>query len=343
MWMAHALFWPALTLCICAPADRRGMLAVFAVLLALIFTHEGAVVLAVSMLVMLALRGWQDMRLRRAAAAFASTMVVWAAVKLTIRPDDYIAGVLHAAAFRFIDPLNLAQPAFLTLVAALAAYFLVLAVLHRVHVERAHVYAGALCAAGLAISWLSFDRWLLTDARYELRTVLLIALPAFGLAAALQEMSPAEWERSPLPWLRRGVEMVLRRADANALMVALALVLLVHAVETGKFVCGWTDYKTAVRTLASGSVSDQALGSPLFVSSERIPTGLNRLSWNSTTPFLSVLAVPDLAPARLVVDPSAGYFWLSCMTARQSEATSTALPADARKLIRLHACLHRPE
>jgi hypothetical protein len=137
--------------------------------------------------------------------------------------------------------------------------------------------------------------------------------------------------------------MVLRRADANALMLALALVLLVHAVETGKFVSGWTDYKTAVRALASGSASDPALGSPLFVSSERIPAGLIRLSWNSTTPFLSVLAVPDLAPARLVVDPSAGYFWLSCTTARQSEAASTGLPQAARRLIRQHACLHRPE
>ena len=343
MWMAHALFWPALTLCICAPADRRGTVGMFVALLALIFTHEGAIVLACSILIMLALRGWRDARLRRAAAAFGGAMLVWAALKLTIRPDANIAGVLNAAAFRFIDLRNLAQPAFLTLVAALAAYVLALSVLRRAHVERAPLYAGAFCAAALSIFWLRFDRWLLTDARYELRTVLLIALPAFGLAAALREMSPAEWARSPLPWLRRSVEIMRHKAEPSALAVSLALVLLVHAVETGKFVAAWTEYKSAIRALASGAASDSALGNPQFVSSNRIAAGLSRLAWNSTTPFLSVLSVPDLTPARLVVDPSAGYFWLSCTTARQSDATSAALPQDARRLIRRHACLHRPE
>jgi hypothetical protein len=124
---------------------------------------------------------------------------------------------------------------------------------------------------------------------------------------------------------------------------ALALVLLVHAVETGKFVYAWTQYKAAIRTLATGMASDPQLGSPLFVSSERIRPDLNRLDWNSTTPFLSVLVAPGLNPSRLVVDPSAGYFWLSCRTARESETTSTALPEQARRLIRLHACLHRPD
>jgi hypothetical protein len=119
-------------------------------------------------------------------------------------------------------------------------------------------------------------------------------------------------------------------------------VLLVNAVETGKFLIAWTEYKSAIRALASGSSSDPALGDPLFVSSQRIRPDLNRLAWNSTTPFLSVLVTPNLAPARLVVDPSAGYFWLSCKTARESEATSRAIPENARRLIRIHACLHRP-
>ena len=44
------------------------------------------------------------------------------AVKALIRPDNYIAGVLAAAAFKFIDIRNLEQPAFLSLLAALTAY-----------------------------------------------------------------------------------------------------------------------------------------------------------------------------------------------------------------------------
>lgn len=122
---------------------------------------------------------------------------------------------------------------------------------------------------------------------------------------------------------------------------AIVLTLLVYIVETAKFVAAWTDYKAAVRELASGTDADPALGNPLFVSSRRISAGLNRLSWNSTTPYLSVLVAPGLAPARLVVDPDAGYFWLSCATATRSEQTSTAIPAASRRLIRLHACLHR--
>jgi len=80
-------------------------------------------------------------------------------------------------------------------------------------------------------------------------------------------------------------------------------------------VTAWTDYKAAVRALARGAASDPKLGDSHFVSSTRISADLNRLSWNSTTPFLSVLLAPGFAPARLVVDPAANYFWLSCEAA----------------------------
>ena len=55
--------------------------------------------------------------------------------------------------------------------------------------------------------------------------------------------------------------------------------------------------------LAIGTASDPELGSPLFVSSRHIGIELNRAAWNSTTPYLSVLVAPRLAPTRLVVDP----------------------------------------
>ena len=93
--------------------------------------------------------------------------------------------------------------------------------------------------------------------------------------------------------------------------------------------------------LASGTESDPALGDPAFVSSKRIPADLNRLAWNSTTPYLSVLVAPGMQPARLVVDPTTTYFWLSCETAKHSEEVSTALPVEARDLIRRYSCLHR--
>jgi hypothetical protein len=342
MWMAHALFWPALAVCLCAPFNPRGAITVGFALLALVFTHEGAVVLALAILVTLAVRGAADRRFLRACSAFAMAMLAWGAVKLTIRPDAYISPVLNAAAFRFIDLSNLAQPAFLTIVAALTAYAVMLPVLRAVGIRHAHLAAALVCVVTLGVFWTWFDRWLLTDARYDLRTVMLITIPALGFVAGLHSRPPDDWKGSPVRLIHSWIETARGRAGPRALIGALALVLLVHAVETGKFLYAWTDYQSAVRTLASGSAADPALGNPRFVSAERIPAALNRLSWNSTTPFLSVLVAPDLSPARLVVEPSAGYFWLSCATARDSEARSPAIPEKARRLIRVHACLHRP-
>jgi hypothetical protein len=343
MWMAHALFWPALALCIRAPSSPRSAILVCLALLALVFTHEGAVVLAISILLALFIRGGRDAIFLRAGTAFFLAMLVWALVKLTIRPDPYIAEVIAAAAFRFIDIDNLAQPAFLTLIAALAAYSAVSVLLRRLGVAHAYVYAALICALLLAVFWLRFDRWLLAEARYDLRTVLLIVIPPLGVLATLQTMPSDQWARAPLPFIGRWFDRIQCFASPAALAGALALVLLVHAVETAKFIYEWIEYKSAVRTLATGSASDPELGSPLFVSSQRIPADLNRLAWNSTTPFLSVLVAPEFKPARLVVDPTAGYFWLSCQTAKRSEAESRALPEEARRLIRVHACLHRPD
>jgi hypothetical protein len=130
-------------------------------------------------------------------------------------------------------------------------------------------------------------------------------------------------------------------AIAHAVAGAFLLLMLVHAVETAKFLPAWARYKDAMRVLAMGTQSDPALGNPRFVSSQRMAGADNRLAWSSTTHFLPVLVAPRFAPARLVVDPQAGYFWLPCELARASEAADVAVPAESRRLIRVHACLHR--
>ena len=81
----------------------------------------------------------------------------------------------------------------------------------------------------------------------------------------------------------------LRDRAALPLAAAFMLVTLVHVVETGKFVAAWRHYRAAVAALAIGDESDPALGDPRFVSSDRIASDLNRLSWFSTTPYLSVV------------------------------------------------------
>jgi len=343
MWMAHALFWPVLALCLFAPMNARGGAAVAVTLCALVLTHGGAIVLTLSILFALFLRGGWDRRFMRACIAFGIAMLIWIALRFIFPPDDYFAPVLHTAAFKFIDVRNLAQPAVLTIVVTLAGYACLIPVLRTAGIARPHFPAVLACIAALAVFWIGFDRWVLSEARYDVRTALLIGIPILGLFATLQTMSTKNWLRSPLSFVRRWHETVLRSARPSALIGALTLVVIVHVYETGKFVLDWTQYKAAVRALATSTASDPQLGSPLFVSSDRIASDLDRLEWNSTTPFLSVLVTPSLTPTRLVVDPAAGYFWLSCRTARESEAASTAIPEPARRLIRLHACLHRPD
>ena len=341
MWMAHAVFWPALALCLYAPAGVRGAAAVVTGLLALVFTHEGAIVFAAAILFATFLRGGREPAFIRAATAFAVAMVIWSIVKLTVRPDDYIAPVMAAAAYKFIDVENLTDPAFVLLMAALGIYDLALILLRRIAPRQAYGFAVVATALLLAAYWFWFDRSLLAEARYNLRTVLLIVTPVLGVIAAVHTMDDEARRRSPLPFLAVAASTIEKAVNPRLIAGALLLILLVHTVETTKFVWAWTNYKTAIRALVTSALSDPLLGDPSFVSSQRIDPSLNRLAWNSTTPFLSVLVAPGLAPARLVVDPSAGYFWLSCATATQSERTSSAIPPESRRLIRLHACLHR--
>jgi hypothetical protein len=275
MWMAHALFWPTLAVCHYARSGKRGIALVFATLLALVFTHGGALIFAVAIVATLSLRGVRDAAFLRAAGAFFVVLSIWAVVQATFPPDPYIAVVLHSAALHVFDVTILAGHLVLLLLITLASYGIAFCVVRRLSPAKASICAASIVALGLGAYWLWFDGTLHTDNRYYLRTVLLIATPVLGVLAA------------------------------------------------------------------AGALSDPALGDPHFVSSDRIGPNLNRLSWSSTTHFLSVLVTPRFAPARLVIDPSANYFWLSCTTATANQEADRAVPAESRRLVRVHACLHR--
>lgn len=341
VWVMHALVWPALAVCHYARQSRAASVLILALMLALVLTHAGALISAVAILMTLALRGVRHPAFRRAAVAFGIALAIWILVKLTLRPDAYVAGVLVTAAMHVFDPSILTGSLMLILYCALGGYVLAFVVLRRWSPQRAHVYAALLVAAGLAAYWLRFDHVLHAANRYYLRTVLLLATPAFGMLAAVHAIS-AEGDMSPaIPLLSRLMETLTGETMARAATGALALVMLIHSVETDKFVTAWVDYKAAVRSLATGTASDASLGDPRFVSSARLGPELNRTSWFSTTPFLSVLVAPKLVPTRLVVDPSANYFWLSCETATESAQSRRAAPVLSRDLIRSYSCLHR--
>jgi hypothetical protein len=341
VWVTHALFWPTLSLCHYARGNFAGALAVFIALLALVFTHAGALIFAVVILGTLVLRGTRDPAFVRAGAALLLVLAIWATVKATCRPDDYIAAVLFAAALHVFDPIILAGDLALLLFAMLAGYGAVLVLLRRLTPANAHACAASIVAVALLAYWIEYDHALHAANRYYLRTAILVMTPLIGILAAFHALTTdGRLARAPsvvLPLMTKLASGAAPRAAAGAIL----LVMLVHAVETEKFVSAWSDYRAALRTLALGSVSDLALGDAAFVSSLRIGPSLNRLGWSSTTPYLSVLVAPGFAPARLVIDPATDYFWLSCRTATLSQQADRAVPVESRRLIRRHACLHR--
>lgn len=341
MWMAHALFWPALAV---AHDDRRtigGTLLLFALLLMLILTHEGALVLGAAIVATLLLRGLRDKVFQRAAGALFVVVSIRIAVKLIFPPDAYFSDVLIRAALDFFDRNIFTCDLILLLFGTIAGYSVIFLVLARLTPAKAQIYAAVIVAVALAVYWIWLDHGLHAANRYYLRTILVIVTPMLGLLAALHALRASGRQTIPIPGLARFTTLPSNRALARAIGGAFLLVMLVHAVETGKFVAAWTKYKAAVAGLATGAASDPWLGDPHLVSSDRIGAKRNRLSWFSTTLYLSVI-VAKFAPTRLVVDPRANnYFWLSCETATANLKAARAVPAEARRLVRVYACLHR--
>jgi hypothetical protein len=168
---------------------------------------------------------------------------------------------------------------------------------------------------------------------------LVLLIPVFAAMATLSAMEEEELVLQPLARLRRSLLSLSDRAVC-AFAAAFLVVTFIHAVETGKFVTAWTNYRAAIAGLATGEEADPSLGDPRFVSSVRAPAALAPLAWFSTIPYLSVV-LANFLPNRLVIDPAGNYFWLSCATATQNSNADRAVPVEARDLVRIYSCLHR--
>ena len=341
VWVMHALFWPSLATCLYARRSAGGFMVMFGLLVALAFTHASALIAGWAIVLTLALRERPNPRFQQVSHLGLVVVLIWVIVKATLRPDDYVADVMMRAALHVFDLSIFTGPFMLLLMGALAAYLVAFAIFRRFDPERANLYALSLTTAALAVYWLGFDEALHAANRYYMRTPVLMAIPVLGVLAGAQALF-ADGELNPaIPLLPRLLAALTSETAARMALGAIAVVISVHVIETTKFISAWSHYQAAVRTLAAGNFSDPALGDPRFVSSERISPQLNRLSWMSTTHFLSVLLAPNLKPARLVVDPSATYFWLSCETAAENRDARGSAPVQARELIRVYSCLHR--
>ena len=338
MLLAHALFWPTLALATCAGRTRRAALMVFGFMLATAFTHEAALGLLAGIVGVQWLRGAGHPAFLRALACFVAVVAVWLAVNRAIPPDAYYGEVRLRAASEFLEARSLAFPEARLLASALAAYF-ALALCLRPFTARAGALAALATLAGLGLFWWRFDTILHAESRYYARTILLAGTCILAVVAALIFLR-SEGRAGRIEKLGAPALDALSRAGW-IFPGALAVLLVVHVVETTKFVRGWLDYRAAVRALALGEAADPQLGAPFFVSSARIAPDVDRLSWFSTTPYFSAL-VADFAPNRIVVDPKGNYFWMDCgMATRQAEKPG-AVPRRTREMIAAYACAHRP-
>jgi len=340
MWIAHALFWPAFALAMTFPISPLSSALLAALAAALVLSHEGGIVLGFGIAVAAALRGLRDPRFLRVLACYGVALAVWLAVNRFAPPDSYFGEVRLRAATEFFEAKIFTSPLLLLIVATLAAYALLYAVLRRFSMRRTPLLAAIVAAGALLVWWTWFDHALHADNRYYLRTILLIG--TCGLAAVVGLMQLAREDRpvARIAPVRRALDALRSESFARAVIGAVALVLLVHIVETAKFVRGFAAYRAAVRTLSLDAAADPQLGAPFLVSSKRVGADLNRLSWFSTTPYLSAL-VADFRPKRLVVDPAGNYFWLSCATATEAALVQRAVPRETREMIRVYSCLHR--
>ena len=105
----------------------------------------------------------------------------------------------------------------------------------------------------------------------------------------------------PFPFLPSWTTAVEAATNPRVATGALLLIMLIHAVETTKFVLAWSDYKAAVRALATDTTSDPQLGNPFFVSSSRIGAGLQpaRMEFDDAIPI-------GTCGAKVRIDPSRG-------------------------------------
>jgi hypothetical protein len=339
MWFAHAVFWPTLAISHYAKRSIAGAALVFVAQLVLAFTHEGAAVLLFAIVGTLAARGLRDRRLLRATICMILVLILAATSKFALPPDDYYAEVLLRAALHFFDLKVFKVGVVLVLSAALAAYGALFAVMRPATSERACIYSFGIVIALLAVYWSKFDDYILANNRYYLRTALVLFIPVFAAMATLSAMEKEELALQPLASLRRSLLSWSDRAIC-AFAAAFLVVTAIYAVETGKFVTAWTNYRAAIAVLATGEQADPSLGDPRFVSSARAPAALAPLAWFSTIPYLSVV-LANFLPNRLVIDPAGNYFWLSCAAATQNSNADRAVPVEARDLVRIYSCLHR--
>ena len=132
--------------------------------------------------------------------------------------------------------------------ATLAGYGVVFLVAARLAPAKAHIYAAAIVAVALAAYWILVRSWrCMPPIAITCARCLSSSRPCSACGGGACDARRRSADRSPFRGLPRIMTALSSRAAARAVAGAFVLVMLVHAVETAKFVTAWTKYKAAVR------------------------------------------------------------------------------------------------
>ena len=227
---------------------------VFAISLLLAFTHEGALLLLLTVLATLVPRGLRSTPFRRAIANLIVILMLAVTSKTLFPPDDYYADAFVRAALHFFDLAIFRVEVVVELLAAVIAYAAIFGLISIWLPKRACIYALGILLLLLCIYWGRFDHSVHANSRYYLRTALVVATPLLGVMAALVAMTREGIVLDPLAKLQR--TLISPRNRMCALASILVAVTLIHAVETGKFVTAWSGYRDAIAALAMSEESD---------------------------------------------------------------------------------------
>jgi len=334
MWLAHALFWPALAAAHCA--ERRWIvLAVFATFLPLSFTHEGSLIFIATILITVLLRRGELTRFWHCLAATAAVLAVWVYVRTSLPPDAYTGKVLISAAKNVFNLDTLLDRMILLIAAAIGGFLLLLFVLRSAKVSLATPISYFVVLAALTAYWIFGDPELHADERYYLRTAIILLTPGFAFLAVCVAFS-GELIR-PAKTFYGIPKTLFAWIGAQAAAGLMLLVFVIHSAETARFADAWSDHLSLFKTM----VTQASRSREVEIDSEN--PEYEELPWFSTLPYLSVLVAPDFKPARLGIDPRSDYFWISCATATASvkKAGPTGIPAQSREMIRRYSCAHR--
>jgi hypothetical protein len=334
MWLAHALFWPALAAAHCS--SRRWIaLAVFATFLPLSFTHEGALMFIAAILVTVLLRRGEVTRFWHCLAATGAVLAVWIYVRVNLPPDPYTGKVLSTAAKNVFNIDVLLDRMLLLITTATCGFLLLLLALRRAKFIAPVYVSYFIVVVVLMAYWIFGDPELHADERYYLRTAVIVLTPAFAFLAICLAYTE---QLIPLAKFAYAIPRTLFALfGAQAIAGSLLLVLLIHGAETARFADAWHDHLVLFQKM----VTQSSRSREVEIDAEN--PEYEELPWFSTLPYLSVLVAPDFKPARLAIDPRSDYFWTSCATATENvrKAGPNGIPVQSREMIRRYTCQHR--